>query len=204
MYKSKEIRWFSRTEDQSISRWFEENGFTFENSDARTDYYLPLRNQNGIGIKLREGNIEIKQLISRSHKEKLAKSVKGYFEHYIKWSFTSAEEDPLFDEIIKEEKYSWLAVKKERIGFKLKENQNGSIIRVKMDEYPEFGCQVEYTRLKVKDELWYTLGLEWFGEKELKFDFSLLSKIFGDQQLEEENSMGYAAFLDRFQAPEVE
>ncbi|MCB7480460.1 hypothetical protein [Christiangramia sediminis] len=204
MYKSKEIRWFSRTEDQSISRWFEENGFTFENSDARTDYYLPLQNQNGIGIKLREGYIEIKQLISRSDREKLAPSVKGYFEHYIKWSFTSAEEDPLFDEIIKEEKYSWLAVRKERIGFKLKENQNGSIIRVKMDEYPDFGCQVEYTRLKVKDELWYTLGLEWFGEKELKFDFSLLNKIFGDQQLEEENSMGYSAFLNRFQAPEVE
>lgn len=204
MYKSKEIRWFSHTENEAIGKWFEENGFSFENANTRTDYYLPLKDQDDIGIKLREGNIEIKQRTSRSPKEKLAKSVKGYFEHYIKWSFTSAEEDPLFQEIIEEEKYHWLAVRKERIGFKLKENKNGSIIRVKMDEYLEYGCQVEYTRLKIKGELWYTLGLEWFGDKEFEFDFSVLKKMFGDQQLKGKNSMGYAEFLDRFQAPAVE
>lgn len=204
MYKSKEIRWFSNSEDEAISKWFEENGFSFENANARTDYYLPLKDQDDTGIKLREGNIEIKQLISRSEKEKLVKSVKGYFENYIKWSFTSAEDDPLFREIIEEEKYHWLGVRKERIGFKLKENQNGSIIRVKMDEYLEYGCQVEYTRLKIKNELWYTLGLEWFGDKELKFDFSLLNKIFGNQRLKGKNSMGYAKFLNRFQFPEAE
>lgn len=204
MYKSKEIRWFSHLEDEAMINWFEENGFSFENANARTDYYLPLRDQNDIGIKLREGNIEIKQLISRSEKEKLAKSVKGHFEHYIKWSFTSAEEDPLFQEIIEEEKYHWLAVRKERIGFKLKENKNGSIIRVKMDEYPDYGCQVEYTRLKIKDDLWYTLGLEWFGDKDLKFDFSLLKNIFGNDPLKAENSMGYAEFLNRFQSSEKE
>ncbi|MGA8855351.1 MAG: hypothetical protein WB492_14350 [Christiangramia sp.] len=202
MFKSKEIRWFSNTEDQGISKWFEENGYIFENSEPRTDYYLPLKDQEDLGIKLREGNIEIKQRMSRSEKEKLVKRVKGYFEHYIKWSFTSTEEDILIQEINEEEKYKWLAVRKERIGYKLKENQNGSIIRIKMDEYPDYGCQVEYTRLKIKDELWYTLALEWFGDKELQFDLSILNQMLDQNQLKAKNSMGYAEFLNRFKVPE--
>ncbi len=198
MYRTKEIRWFSNTEDPEILRWFEENGFTFENTEARTDYYLPLKEQNDIGIKLREGNIEIKQRIHSSDEQKLVKRVKGHFENYIKWSFSSSNEDPLIHSIIEEEKYNWLAVRKERIGFKLKENQNGSIIKVKMTEYPKYGCQIEYTRIKVKNELWYTLGLEWFGSKELEFDLSILNKMLNKNRLKSENSMGYSQFLNRF------
>ncbi len=198
MFKSKEIRWFYHSEFKEISEWFGNNGYSFENSEPRTDHYLKIKDQEDIGIKLREGNIEIKQRLQRSEKENITKQANGYFEKYIKWSFTSAEEDPLFNKIIEEDKYHWLAVKKERIGYKLKENKNGSIIKVKIEEFPDYGCQVEYTRLKVKNELWYTVCLEWFGEKELKFDLSILNNMLGENQLKAENSMGYAEFLNRF------
>lgn len=175
-----------------------DNGYTFENADPRTDYYLPLKNQDDIGIKLREGNVEIKQRIARTKKENISELANGYFENYIKWSFSSAEKDPLFQEIIEGEKFNWLGVRKERIGYKLKENQNGSIIRVKLDEFPEYGCQVEYTRIKIKEELWYSLCLEWFGEKEIEIDLSILDEMLGDQELKASNSMGYAEFLKNF------
>lgn len=198
MFKSREIRWFYPTELKSVEKWFMDNGYTFENADPRTDYYLPLKNQDDIGIKLREGNVEIKQRIARTKKENISELANGYFENYIKWSFSSAERDPLFQEIIEGEKFNWLGVRKERIGYKLKENQNGSIIRVKLDEFPEFGCQVEYTRIKIKEELWYTLCLEWFGEKEIEIDLSILDEMLGDQELKASNSMGYAEFLKNF------
>lgn len=198
MFKSREIRWFYPTELKSVEKWFMDNGYTFENADPRTDYYLPLKNQDDIGIKLREGNVEIKQRIARTKKENISELANGYFENYIKWSFSSAEKDPLFQEIIEGEKFNWLWVRKERIGYKLKENQNGSIIRVKLDEFPEFGCQVEYTRIKIKEELWYSLCLEWFGEKEIEIDLSILDEMLGDQELKASNSMGYAEFLKNF------
>lgn len=198
MFKSREIRWFYPTELKSVEKWFMDNGYTFENADPRTDYYLPLKNQDDIGIKLREGNVEIKQRIARTKKENISELANGYFENYIKWSFSSAEKDPLFQEIIEGEKFNWLWVRKERVGYKLKENQNGSIIRVKLDEFPEFGCQVEYTRIKIKEELWYTLCLEWFGEKEIEIDLSILDEMLGDQELKASNSMGYAEFLKNF------
>ena len=195
MFSTKEIRWFFHTEVQSISNWFEENGYTFENTEARTDYYLTVIEKEDIGIKLRENNIEVKHRTKRSEKEKLTNQAEGYFEKYVKWSFSSAEDDSLTHEITKEEKYDWLPVRKERLGFKLKKDVHGNIIRVGLDEYPSFGCQIEYTRLKIKDEVKFTFALEWFGEEELNFDLSLLSEILGKHELQTEDSMGYAEFL---------
>ena len=197
MFKTKEIRWFFPAEDTSISNWFQENGYIFENTESRTDYYLSLIEKEDVGIKLRENNIEVKHRTERSEKEKLAKGINGYFERYIKWSFSSAEEDTLVQEITSEEKYDWLPVRKERLGFKLTKNANGEIRRVSIDDYPEAGCQVEYTRVKVKDELWYTFSLEWFGSEELQFDFGLIGKIIGNSSLKAKDSMGYAEFLKK-------
>ena len=198
MYNSKEIRWFHRKEVDSIRIWFEENGYIFENSEARTDFYLPLKEKEDISIKLRENNIEVKQRLNRSEKENLTQRAKGYFEKYIKWSFSSAENDSLFHEITEGEKFNWLPVRKERIGFKLKKDNNANIIRIPMDEYPAFGCQIEYTRVKIKEEIWYTFALEWFGDQELKFDLSILNEIIGENKLKATDSMGYAEFLNRF------
>lgn len=198
MFKSKEIRWFNSNEDLAISAWFEENGYLFENTEARIDYYLPLKDKEDIGIKLRENNIEVKQRVSRSEKVKLVPRVKGYFEEYVKWSFSSAEDDSLAHEITEGDNYDWIPVKKERIGFKLTEISNGEIKRIKIDEFPDFGCQVEYTRIKVKDDIYYTFALEWFGDKELNIDLSILKDIIGENRLKASNSMGYAEFLNKF------
>ncbi|GAA4326839.1 hypothetical protein GCM10023115_56540 [Pontixanthobacter gangjinensis] len=195
MFNSKEIRWFFQTEVQSISKWFEDNAYTFENTEARIDYYLSLIEKEDVSIKLRENNIEVKHRRSRSDEEKLTSQAEGYFEKYTKWSFSSAEDDSLVHEITNEEKHDWLPVRKERMGFKLKKDMNGNIVKVKLEEFPPYGCQIEYTRLKVKDEAWYTFALEWFGDEELNFDLSLINEILGDHELKSQDSMGYAEFL---------
>ena len=197
MFKTKEIRWFFPNQDQAIAKWFEENGYLFENTEARIDYYLPLKEKEDIGIKLRDNNIEIKHRTARSEKSKLVSGAKGYFEKYIKWSFSSAENNSLVQEITEEEKYDWLPVKKERIGFKLTEASNGELKRVKLEDFPDFGCQIEYTRIKIKDDIAYTFALEWFGDKELKIDLSIIKEIIGENRLRSIDSMGYAEFLNK-------
>ncbi|WP_300436420.1 hypothetical protein [Christiangramia sp.] len=195
MFKSEEIRWFFETENSSISKWFEENSYTFENTNPRKDYYLPLQKED-IGIKLREGNVEIKNRINRSEKEKFCKA-EGYFESYIKWSFSSTEKDSLYEEIVEEEKYNWIGVSKERLSFKLNKDADKGFVKIKSDEFISSGCQIEYTRVKLKDDIWYTFGIECFGDKELKCGLSLIEEIIENAELKAENSMGYAEFLNR-------
>ncbi|MCM8571066.1 hypothetical protein NE848_16835 [Gramella jeungdoensis] len=196
MFNSKEIRWFGKKEDKEISSWFAGRGITFENTEPRTDFYLPLPGKKDIGIKLREGNIEIKHLLAKPEKGKLSAKAHGYFERYTKWSFSTEKDDVLSHKIIQAKEYDWLEVQKERMGCKLMEGSNGIKHLVKIEDQIPYGCQLEYTRIKLNNTTWYTFGLEWFGEKEIEVGPELVEKILGNSTLNGKNSMGYAEFLN--------
>ena len=196
MFETREIRWFFQTNDSQISKWFEENNYSFGKTDPRTDYYLTLDKEDP-GIKLREGKIEIKNRINRSEKEELG-NAEGYFEEYQKWSFSSSEDDSLYQEIVQKNKYNWIPLAKERLSFKLKEDENNRLVKADPEEYLSSGCQIEYTRVKLKNQTWFTFGLEWFGGKELDLNPSFVNEIMGNTKLKAENSMGYAEFLKTY------
>jgi len=63
MYKSKEIRWFAKKENKPISKWFAKYGLSFNTTTARRDYYLVTHDHDDIVTKLREGKIEIMDLL---------------------------------------------------------------------------------------------------------------------------------------------
>lgn len=197
MFKSREIRWFTQTEDSAISKWFARNGQTFANTESRTDFYLPLPGKEDIGIKLREGNIEIKQRINQPEKGKISASAEGYFEDYIKWSFSTADEDELSREIIQKNRYEWLKVRKERMGFKLQETEEAKTSMVNISEYIPYGCQVEYTRISLNKKTWYSFGLEWFGPKIIKVEPGFIEEILGNSLFKPKESMGYAELLNK-------
>ncbi|TBW25783.1 hypothetical protein [Gramella sp. KN1008] len=197
MFSSKEIRWFTKNEDKVISIWFSQKKIDFNNAATRTDFYLPLPGKEDIGIKLREGNIEIKHRIAEPEKGQFSKNTQGYFERYTKWSFSTPSDDLLTRQIIHEKRYDWLEVKKERMGLKLKEETNGKIDLLPIDRQIDYGCQIEYTRITINNRTWFTFGLEWFGEKELKVDSELLNDILGNTVFNIGSSMGYAEFLNK-------
>lgn len=197
MFKSREIRWFSHYEDSAIVNWFERNSQNFENTDSRTDFYLPLPEKEDIGIKLREGNIEVKHRFNKPESGKISPGAQGYFEEYIKWSFSTAEKDSLSQEIIQENKYKWLKVKKERMGFKLQEKKAGGTLMVNLEQDIPYGCQVEYTRIELNENVWYSFGLEWFGPKIIKVEPVFIEEILGNTVLKPEQSMGYAELLNK-------
>lgn len=194
MFKSKEIRWFHEEPKKTILNWFAQKGKSFENTDSRSDFYLPVQNEKGIGIKLREGNIEVKHRVSEPEQGKLSPQAEGFFEHYLKWSFDSSQEDSLSREIIKQQKYNWVEVKKERMGFKLKERNEDTEL-VNMETYLDYGCQLEYTRISLQGNTCYSFALEWFGEKEIPIPDKFWRDILGSEKLKKKNSMGYADFI---------
>jgi len=59
----------------------------------------------------------------------------------------------------------------------------------------DFGCQVEYTKVRLGDSTWYTFGLEWFGNKFLELSQPFMKEILGSSKLTLKQSKGYAAFL---------
>lgn len=194
-----------------IRRWFLENHPWLSTTDPRTDYYLYLPDRVDLGIKLREGNVEVKHRISNPAEGQLGKNSKGYFEDWIKWSFKLADGEMLGSEIINNHKYvfqhqlpiqeqlldkstQWIEIKKVRIGLKISLDKNGNINYFHIKDFIDDGCQVEYTKIEVLNTTWYTFGFEWFG-KPISFKDSFFDKILGGTRLKLENSYGYAKFL---------
>ncbi|MCP9200725.1 hypothetical protein MKO06_12460 [Gramella sp. GC03-9] len=199
MFTSNEIRWFSKEISQPVIQWFNEHSYHFDQTESRTDFYLPVFNERGIGIKLREGNAEVKHRTGKPELTELIPGVKGYMESYIKWSFSLSEEDSLSHKIIHENQHDWMEIKKTRMGFVLTE-KDSEICRIELDEFTDFGCQVEYTRVETEQQTWYTFGLEWFGDRQVNLPPAFLKEILQDCNYPEERSMGYADFILKLDA----
>lgn len=197
MYKSREIRWFFQEEKNTIAKWFEDRGKRFSDSAPRTDFYLPLPGKDDLNVKLREGNVELKQRQGEPVLYCLSRHATGALEEWVKWSFTLTFDDLLAHEIIREKKYDWLEVHKERLGVKLIANEAGALDMLDIKEQVPCGCQVEYTRLVVNEKEWFTFGAEWFGGEGVSKYTSVLEEIIGDTELQEKASYGYNAFLNK-------
>lgn len=191
MYGTCEIRWFFEDQKGSVQEWFDSFGFdTFERQE---DFYLRLK-KNDLSIKLRDDNVEIKHLIGSRAKGRAGPKAWGYFENWIKWSFNSDNVDAVIAEIIEGEPKYWVPVIKERHAVKLAQNGNAITfhpITVNLDH----GCQIEYTKIQIFREYWYSIGLEWFGDSRNECDSTTILERIGDTELIIKQSMGYPGFL---------
>ncbi|WP_339715730.1 hypothetical protein [uncultured Kriegella sp.] len=191
MYKTKEIRWFFKTENTQIQNWFKNHELNASN--IREDLYLQLNDEN-IGVKLRDGAIEVKHRTRARSKGCLITDVWGCFEHWTKWSFEAKSDDPVLLQITQGIYERWISVEKERLALQLTEI-NGKTKLFSLSQSLDYGCQIEYTKLKIMGEKWYTFGLEWFGNTHMELETSLISQILGNTKLSIKDSISYPAFL---------
>lgn len=213
MLVSCEVRWFFAEQQRAIVDWFARKNLKFREDKkfSRTDFYLQSQDQNGLGIKLREGNIEIKELLnSNNHSDFITF---GNVESWCKWSFNVAQEDNLAHEIITEKKNNWIEVKKDRLGFKYSFDNNSKIEEIPIeDKSISEACQIEYTRLEITNVEYFTFNLESFSKTgkqkenlqkaaELAFhalntfDMAEARALPPRPSLSLENSMSYPDFL---------
>lgn len=191
MLKTKEIRWFFKNEHKHIQAWFDSQ--EVNSLDKREDIYLNLKNSS-IGIKLRNGNIEIKQCVENRSKGCLTPKVWGCFEKYLKWSFPSYENSLLYSAISQGAFEEWITVKKQRYVLNIGE-LNGKIQFLPIQHRLKSGCQVEFTQLEVHKEQWFTFGIEWFGASYIEINPDIFTTILGDKELHLKDSKSYMAFL---------
>lgn len=196
MYISREIRWFFEEENATISEWFKERGLFFHTTRPRTDYYYALINSVDVGFKLREGRIEYKHRISETEDQSLHKNAKGNFENWVKWSYNLNAGDSTQKDILKDlYTDAWIKVYKERVGVKVYNNEEGNSLCVNLSEHLDDGCQVEYTRILVNGRQWYTFGLEYFGNKVVEPDSSVLDALLEGTKLSRQDAMSYPKFF---------
>ena len=190
MYHSKEIRWFFKSENGSVAKWFEAKGSDLNRAVARVDYYHRPSLSESLGIKLREGRLELKQRIKEPYEGLLFSGTSGPLEEWMKWSFKLEEHDMEMKRILGGSgSDDWLKVQKARILVKIGLNSKGETQYHTASEVLERGCQVEYTKLRIRDESLFSFGLEWFGKPWLELeDPNLSGLIEGEFKFEDAQS----------------
>jgi len=163
MYNTVETRWFGRGKAlTTVLNWFNACPGTVEQQPLRQDHYLPLGEGAGLGVKVRDGGLEIKQRQRQYGLVPLSRSVSGLVEGWTKWRFPLAEpESPVIDN---GSGAAWLAVDKERQIRRYQVSASQDIQPAAPETTISAGCEVEFTVLQAGGDLWWTVAFEAFGE----------------------------------------
>lgn len=188
-----EIRWFSpHSPPEAIRTWFRSLG-PVEVQPPRTDLYLRGLG-DALGIKLREGRLEIKQLEREYGRITFADGVEGHVRAWTKSSFelTPGEEAPTS---------GWVAIEKSRQILYFESGAEGRLSVAAPGTYPQRGGGVELTEVRSPDgQRWWTLGIEVVGPavEQTVILTALTGRIFTPQinfSLPVSASMDYPAWL---------
>ena len=161
MFQSTEVRWFVPEPIPEIIKWFGDRRLSLDEASSRTDFYQQI-GTDALGIKLREGQVECKKRLNQWGVHEFMPSVRGVLEEWHKWSFRIEKSDTEAENILHHASPGWIPVKKERIGIKAVKGNGWSY--VPMAEFPSNGIQIEYTRITVSGQVYYSFCLESFGE----------------------------------------
>jgi hypothetical protein len=182
LFKSAEIRWFlpPTIEWEIALEWFmgdfdktndhlsdivssEIFSNKIKREELRTDEYLIIPDVSSVGIKKRQGKLEVKSQIGLNENYS-DDSISGKLNHWSKWSFQPSQENENSMEDDLNLSGEWLKINKIRYLLKLARSKDG-IIEISPVEWPECGCQVELTQIwkEGQTQKWTSFGFEAFG-----------------------------------------
>jgi hypothetical protein len=184
-----------------VEAWFNHGAGKVERWPAREDHYLRLQDTYALGIKLRQGRIEVKQRVRRPGVFRFHERVTGIVEHWRKWSLQVAEPDRAVSSISVPTS-SWIPVRKERALRTYRLTIDRHVIPVSSSEPPRDGCELELTKIHIAEQDWWTLAFEAFGEESvLQEHLELVARhVFAADEPPSFNasqSRGYADWLGR-------
>lgn len=184
MLTSLEIRWFYAGKlPAAISDWFEQDelGGKLQLPEEREDVYLYSPGCEYLGIKLRQGRLEIKWRNAELDIVRLEERVEGKLEKWGKWMC----EDPSQESFKPEDvlgKSSWVSVKKVR------------------SQRLYDSCAMEIAQLNVKGNDWWSLAFETFGTEASKLEQLKTIAIqafesYNNSHLQAQDSYAYPSWL---------
>ncbi len=170
MFESCEVRWFFAEPPKLLVDWFSRRGLAFHSPDEsiRCDFYLRQPRRKDLGVKLREGNIEIKERTRSLGIRHFTPAVAGRMEQWRKWSFRLAStREGGTDEVLAITRgmgnRDWLPVFKDRLMVLYEIHEEERVVLLDQSLIIKEGCGVELTRLEAQGKTWYTFGMEAFS-----------------------------------------
>lgn len=201
MQLTAELRWFYRgTLPEEILQWFQQNqlGEHLAPPEEREDLYLYSPRCEYMGIKLRQGRLEIKWRKTELGFVAFGDRVEGKAEKWGKWlcENPTAESFQPADVVGK----SWVSVKKVRSQRQYQVFPGESITAVPVTESINQGCTVELTQLGINSNAWWSLAFEAFGEDDCLIDHlhavaSCVFKSYREPKLQARDSYAYPSWL---------
>jgi hypothetical protein len=194
-----EVRWFyAGGVPGMITDWHQSLAGLFREHEPRTDHYLFLPGNTGLGIKWREGRIELKKKIADLGMVKIHSAI-GKAEQWKKWSFEIEQDDQTFSSLTSEPE-NWVAVSKKRFLQLFTFNRNDEFIPHSGTFGEDETVMVELSEVKLNEKHWWTLGVEFTVQKnEAKADSTILMKRlladFPDLKQDASASFGYPKWL---------
>lgn len=198
MYFSAEARWFfPGPASDAAGRWIVSGEYATR-QDERTDRYLVMPGSDVVGIKLREGNFEVKSRSSLPEAVTWSSSIAGYRDTWVKWSCPAGG---FADEIaVARAGETWLDVSKQRC-IRLFSLESGSPVEVAMDgSRLAAGCLVEMCVIRTASGDYWSFCFEAFGEpgarvRHLGATIRHVAAEAPSLELPQEASMSYPAWL---------
>lgn len=166
MYPTMEVRWFLPGQiPTEVYQWFETCPVAPSQPETRQDWYLYQPESDTLGIKLRQGSLEIKKRMLDRGIHTLLAGVTGRVEKWVKWSFRVHESEQTLA-TLGAEGY-WVGVQKTRQQrwYDVTDRQEVRPIAPNPQIKQEIkqGCTLEVTQVSIDNQLWFSLGLEAFG-----------------------------------------
>lgn len=183
MLNSLELRWFISGELPSeISAWFVQDklGGQLQPSETREDVYLYTPECEYMGIKLRQGRLEVKWRQAELEILPFAR-IEGKLEKWSKWLCEDPKEESFKPERVLKQK-SWLKIGKVR------------------SQRLYDSCALELTQLNIRDCKWWSLALETLGTEpqqmnKLQSIFESVGKTYSGSHLQAQNSYAYPKWI---------
>ncbi len=200
MFPTIETRWFYPGPiPPDVLAWYHYGERAPEAQPARIDCYLRLTDHDDLGIKLREGRIEIKQRAGQYGVEHLHERVCGLVEGWRKWSFGVNDVGNGLNDLAGP-RPAWIAVRKARRLRRYQVTETGDAIAIAGTEIALQGCNIELAELGIHGETWWSLAFETFGpEDALHATFMCVTKhaLRGAAvpHLDAAHSYGYAQWM---------
>lgn len=199
MLSSTELRWFYPGKlPNAICAWFssEEVGNSLEPPEEREDIYLAIAlDCDYMGIKLRQGRLEIKWRKAELGIVSIAPRVNGKLESWNKWTCEDSTENFQPQSVIN--KSHWVKVSKVRQQRKYQVLEQNLVQEVSLFATIDRGCNVELTQLNIGGDNWWSIALEAFGDTNDNLHF-VANKVFQHYNafsLEPKNSFAYPSWL---------
>ncbi|WP_414618983.1 hypothetical protein [Calothrix sp. CCY 0018] len=202
MLTTYEVRWFNLGNiPENIESWFKHSCLLSSTKlpEKREDIYLYTPGCDYLGIKLRQGGLEIKWRYLEKTAMQFSSVVAGNVEKWKKWRCSDSSEESFSLQQIGDNPV-WVKVGKVRYS-QLYQVVGKKAQAVSSDGGVDNGCSLELTDVEINGNKWWSIGLEAFGEDcDLQNNLHVTADVVFSRYdifpLQAENSYGYPGLLE--------